>query len=438
MDFYFGERGLDIRQAIDLGAMSRFQVLAVALCVTLNMLDGFDVLVMAFTAPEVSREWSLSGAGLGVLLSAGLFGMAGGSLFVAPWADRFGRRAIILLCLGVITVGMLVSALAQRPSQLTALRVLTGIGIGGVLASLNVITSEYSSRRWRSTAISLQVTGYPIGATIGGTIAALLITSYGWRSAFLFGAISSAIMIPVVVHGLPESLDFLLARRPPDALQRLNDLLRRMSRPEVSQLPEPPAAEPADRNPLSRLFRGPAARSTLLIWSAFFLLMFSFYFITSWTPKLLVAAGMSARQGITGGVLLNLGGIAGGSLFGYLASRLPLKRLACWYLGFTAASMLLFGVLATDLAAAFPIALAIGVFLFGSMVGLYAATPMLYPAAIRTTGMGWAIGIGRIGAILAPVSAGLLVDGGWNTTNLYSAFAVPLVVAVLAVRALRI
>lgn len=418
--------------------MSRFQVLAVALCVTLNMLDGFDVLVMAFTASEVAREWSLSGARLGVLLSAGLFGMAGGSLFVAPWADRFGRRAIILLCLGVITLGMFASALAQAPGQLTALRVLTGIGVGGILASLNVITSEYSSRRWRNTAISLQVTGYPIGATIGGSIAAFLITRYGWRSAFLFGSLASAVMIPVVIRRLPESLDFLLARHPPDALGRLNDLLRRMGRPELPRLLERPPEGPARRNPVSRLFTGPAARSTLLIWSSFFLLMFSFYFITSWTPKLLVAAGLSTRQGITGGVLLNLGGIVGGSLFGYLVSRLPLKLLACVCLAGTAAGMVLFGVFAADLKAAFPIALAIGVFLFGSMVGLYAATPILYPAAIRATGMGWAIGIGRIGAILAPVIAGLLVDRGWGASHLYYAFAVPLVLAVVSLRALRV
>ena len=216
--------------------MSRFQVLAVALCVTLNMLDGFDVLVMAFTASEVAREWGLSGARLGVLLSAGLFGMAGGSLFVAPWADRFGRRAIILLCLGVITAGHAGCRAARRaPRSSPSLRVLTGIGVGGILASLNVITSEYSSRRWRNTAISLQVTGYPIGATIGGTIAAFLITRYGWRSAFVFGAVASAVMIPVVIRSLPESLDFLLARHPPDALRRLNDLLRRMGRPEAAR-----------------------------------------------------------------------------------------------------------------------------------------------------------------------------------------------------------
>ncbi len=428
-----------LRQAIDLGEMSRFQVLAVGLCVLLNMLDGFDVLVMAFTASEVAGEWSLSGAQLGMLLSAGLVGMAGGSLLVAPWADRFGRRAVTLLCLGVITLGMLLSVFAQGPTQLAALRVLTGIGIGGILASLNVITSEFSSSRWRSTAISLQVTGYPIGATLGGAIAALLITSYGWRSAFLFGAAASGLMIPVVIRSLPESLDFLLARRPPDALRRLNDLLRRMRRPEIAELPLLPVEEHAGRNPVRRLFSGQHARSTLPIWAAFFLVMFGFYFITSWTPRLLVASGLSTRQGITGGgVLLNLGGILGGSIFGVLARRLPLRLLGTLCLGLTAACTWLFGFFASDLAAAFPIALAIGVFLFGSMVGLYAVTPLLYPAAIRTTGMGWAIGIGRLGAILAPLTAGLLVDRGWTAGQLYYAFALPFVGALLALRALRV
>lgn len=427
-----------VRHAVDDDAMSGFQVRAIGLCVVLNMLDGFDVLVMAFTASEVAREWRLSGAQLGVLLSAGLFGMAGGSLFIAPWADRFGRRAITLLCLTVITAGMTASALSRSPTQLTALRVLTGIGVGGILASLNVITSEYSSPRWRSTAISLQVTGYPIGATVGGTIAAFLITAYGWRSAFLFGAAASLLMIPVVIRGLPESMDFLLARQPVDALTRLNALRGRMGRAPLAGLPVRRADERAGGHPLGRLFAGGAASSTLLIWSAFFLVMFSFYFVTSWTPKLLVAAGLSTRQGITGGVLLNLGGIAGGTLFAYLAPRVPLQRLAAACLAATAVSVALFGVYAASLRVAFPIALAIGVFLFGSMVGLYAAVPLLYPAAIRTTGVGWAIGIGRIGAILAPLVAGVLVDGGWATAWLYLAFALPLVLAVASVRALEL
>lgn len=436
----------EVRETINKGAMSRFQVIAVAICVTLNMLDGFDVLVMAFTASEVAREWSLSGTRVGTLLSAGLFGMAGGSLFLAPWGDRFGRRALTLFCLSLITSGMLLSAVAQDWVQLGVLRVLTGLGIGGMLASLNVITSEYSSDQWRSTAISIQATGYPIGATIGGTIAAVLITYYGWRSVFLFGALATAAMIPVVMRSLPESLDFLLTRRPANALEELNALLRRMQRDEVSRLPDVAvSAGPRRRNVIAdflsavaALFSGPLVRSTLGIWASFFLVMFSFYFVVSWTPKLLVAAGLSTQQGITGGVLLNVGGVAGGTLFGILAARYRLRRLESLYLLTSGFFIALFGLFAADLAPAFVVALGIGIFLFGSMVGLYAITPILYPAAIRTTGMGWAIGIGRFGAILAPWSAGLLVDAGWETRHLYFVYAVPMVVGVLSVRALRL
>jgi benzoate transport len=408
--------------------------------VILNMLDGFDVLVMAFTAPALSADWQLKGAELGVLLSAGLFGMAGGSLFLAPWADRFGRRAIILLCLVLITLGMFLSAAAQDVGQLVALRVLTGVGIGGMLASLNVITSEYSSNKWRSTAISIQVIGYPIGATIGGTIAAILIAQYGWRSAFLFGAAASLAMIPIVLLRLPESMDFLLAKRPADALQRLNGLLRRMQREAVAQLPEAPPVEEKHRqgNPVAHLFIGGLARSTLLIWSSFFLLMFAFYFVLSWTPKLLVQAGLSSQQGITGGVLMNLGGIIGGTLFGLMSSKLSLRNLTGAYLVLTAVGLVLFGMYATNLGMAFAVALFIGFFIFGSMAGLYSLAPILYPAVIRTTGMGWSIGIGRIGAIIAPTFVGFLLDSGWQAAQLYYGFTIPLILAMITVQALRL
>jgi benzoate transport len=426
-----------VRPTIDEQPLSRFQAVAIGLCVVLNALDGFDVLVMAFTASEVAKEWSLSGAALGTLLSAGLFGMAGGSLFIAPWADRYGRRATTLASLCLITLGMLLSSLAQSPAQLGLLRVLTGVGVGGILASLTVITSEYSPKRLRASAIALMTTGYPVGATVGGAIAAFLVTRYGWRSAFLFGALASAAMIPAVARSLPESVDFLLARRPPGALARLNDVLRRMGRPAVAALPSLEADEPERANPLGGLFAKGTAGQTALIWSAFFLLMSSFYFVMSWTPKLLIEAGLSTRQGITGGVLLNLGGILGGILFSSLATRSSPKRLSIVSLGSSAAAMVLLGALATHRVSAFLVAFAVGTMLCASMSGLYALAPSLYPAAFRATGIGWAIGIGRLGAILAPLWAGFLVDRGWDTVGLYAAFALPVGLGMLAVRGLK-
>jgi MFS family permease len=281
--------------------------------------------------------------------------------------------------------------------------------------------------------------GYPIGATVGGSIAAVLIAHYGWPAAFYFGAIVSLLMVPFVIWYMPESPDFLLAKRPAHALKSLNALLRGMGREKLSQLPEPIASEQrhAQGNPVGRLFHGELARSTILIWSSYFLLMFAFYFVLSWTPKLLVTAGLSKQQGITGGVLLNVGGIVGGIAFGYLASRWQVRKLTGAYLIITAITLVLFGVGGARLDTAFPIALLIGAFIFGSMAGLYALAPALYPPAIRTTGMGWAIGIGRIGAILAPAIVGLMIDGGWQAHDLYFVFALPLLAASLIVFALR-
>ena len=426
----------DLRRTIDEGPMSRFQWLAITICVMLIMLDGFDVLVMAFTAASVSAEWKLTGAQLGVLFSAGLVGMAAGSLFLAPLADRWGRQPIIVLCLLIIGSGMALSALAGNATELAALRAWTGLGIGGMLASVGVITAEYASNRWRSTAVALQATGYPIGATIGGSIAAVLLEQHGWRSVFLFGAVVTVAMIPVVLLRLPESVEFLVARAPANALKRLNTLLARMQRPALDALPPAPPATARPTNTVSALFADGAARSTLLLWGGFFLLMFSFYFALSWTPKLLVAAGLSARQGITGGVLLNVGGIVGGSFFGLLAARFALGRLTAASLLLAASAMVGFGVCATSLNAAFTAAVAIGIFIFGSMAGLYAFAPVVYAAPIRTTGMGWAIGIGRIGAVLAPLTAGALLDRGWSAPDLYYAYAVPLLAATVAVLAL--
>jgi MFS family permease len=212
-----------------------------------------------------------------------------------------------------------------------------------------------------------------------------------------------------------------------------------MQRPPVAELPPVPAAEQheAQRMALRRLLSGAMLRSTVLSWSAFFLVMVSFYFVLSWTPKLLVAAGMSAEQGITGGVLLNLGGIVGGSLFAYLTSRLPLRPVAIGCMLLSAGLIGLFGAAATKLTPALLLAPAIGAVIFSSMIGLYAIAPRIYPAAVRSTGMGWAIGMGRTGAIVSPTVAGVLLDLGWKPGGLYYLFALPLLAGALAVRALR-
>jgi benzoate transport len=415
-------------------AVSGFPLRAILICTVLHMLDGFDVLVMSFVAPAVSETWKLSGSQLGFLFSVWVVGATSGSLLVAPLGDRLGRRPISVLCLSVITLGMLLSAFARNAAELGMLRLVTGIGVGGLVPTLNVITAEYAPARWRGAALGLQATGYPIGATLGGWIAILLITHYGWQAAFLFGGLMSALMLPVVVCCIPESMDFLIARPPGGALERFNALRHRMRLPPIGGLPQQCEAPTRARWGLAW---GLPTRSAVPFSLAFFLTMLGISFVQSWTPKLLIDGGLSAEQGLTAGVILNLGGIVGGVLVSCCAARVAMRELAIGFLALGAFSMVVFGMaLPSQLVSPLGTALVMGVSLSSAIIGLVALGPSLYPPQVRATGMGLSVGAGRIGAIVAPLIAGALLDAGWQAAHLYYVFAVPTAVALLSVRAL--
>ncbi|MFP5071566.1 MFS transporter [Pseudonocardia nantongensis] len=425
------------RRLLDDAPMSRFQWGAVAVCVLLNMLDGFDVLVMAFTSRAVSTEWNLSGAELGLLLSAGLIGMAAGSIVIGPWADRIGRRPVVLGCLALAGTAMVLSALSQSPGQLGALRVVTGLGVGGILATSNVVAAEYASARWRGLAVSLNSTGYALGATLGGLLAVLLVDQFGWRSVFGVGGLATLATIPVVWWRLPESIDYLLVRRPAGALERVNALLSRMGHAARETLPAAPPATSGVASGYRELLRPALRRTTLLLWVAFFCVMAGFYFVTSWTPTLLVEAGLSPDAGIAGGTLLNVGGIFGAAALGLLAARFALRRVLAAYMVATALLLGAFIASTSSLALAFCVAAVIGLFVNGCVAGLYALTPQAYGPDVRTTGVGTALAIGRAGAILAPTLAGTLLDAGTTPQALYLVFGAVFVGAAVLILLLR-
>jgi benzoate transport len=422
----------DVRQLIAKGPLTTFQLAALAVCIGLNMLDGFDILAMSFSASGVQAAWGLTHAQLGRLLSAGLVGMAFGSLFLAPCADRFGRRRIILLAGVIAGTGMLGSTAARGFADLLILRALTGIGIGATIASVAVVVSEYSPDRWRSAALAAYATGYPVGAALGGGLATLAIPRYGWRAAFAIGGTMSLLMLLIAWRRLPESLDFLLTRRPPGTLPRLNALLTRMGLPAVSAVPEPVASAALvagrARVPL-RLLLTP---TTALVWVTFFCTMAAFYFFVLWTPRLLSEGGSSAAQGLTAGFLLNLGGIAGCGGFAIVAARFDAQRLLFGSLIAAALLIAAFGAVVHRLDLALWTALLLGILSNAAMSGLYAVGPPLYPTVVRATGMGWAVGIGRLGAILGPLAVGGLLDHGWEPAQLYFLFSAPFVVAAIS------
>ncbi len=414
--------------------MTIFQWRAIGLCFLINMLDGFDVMVIAFAAASVSAHWSLSGTQLGYLLSAGLVGMTVGSLFVAPWADRIGRRSLVLLCIVVAGLGMIGSGYARTPTHLGLLRFVTGLGIGGILASSYVIAGEYASRRWRSLAISLQATAYALGATVGGFFTARVIALLGWESVFIYGGAATLATLPILYAWLPESIDFYVSRRPEGALAQVNAIMRKMGLAPLQALPAGSVGGNTGlRRSLSYLLSPSVRRATALIWVSFFLILFGFYFVMSWSPRLMVAAGLSNEQGITGGVLLNLGGIVGTSLIGLLAGRLALYKVHAIYLIATAVLMSVLLSLAGGGSQTLVVAFVLGLFVNGCVAGVFAMTPMIYEPAHRVTGLGWAIGMGRFGSVLAPLAAGPLIDAHWSPSEVYTLYATTFVLAAITV-----
>ncbi|MFE6507001.1 MFS transporter [Nocardioides sp. NPDC057767] len=429
---------MNLRARIDAAAMTPYQWMVVALCVLLNCLDGFDVMAMAFTASSLTEEFALSGSELGVLLSAGLVGMAVGSLALAPVADVIGRRPLILISVGLATLGMLLSAAAPSALLLGLARVVTGLGVGGILASTNVIASEYASARWRGLAIGLYTAGYGIGATLGGVAARGMLADLGWRSVFVAGGVATGIALVLLVVLLPESVDFLVQRRPRQALERVNRILARLGQPAVAALEATPHPTGRRRSGNPGILLGTdLRRSTLLIWVAFLATMFGFYFVNSWTPQLLVTSGMSEADAVTAGMMLALGGTAGSVLYGLVASRLDSRLVLIGFTVLSALTMVVFITSTALLTVALIIGVVVGALINGCIAGLYTITPAVYGTEIRSTGMGWAIGIGRIGAILSPMLAGRLLDSSWTPVNLYVGAAVVVAISAVALLFLR-
>ena len=428
---------MDLRERINTSRMSPYQWAIIGMCVLLNALDGFDVLAMAFTANGVTKEFGLTGSELGVLLSAGLIGMAVGSLCLAPLADIIGRRPMILASVGAAGAGMLLAATAGNMAQLGIWRFLTGLGVGCILACTNVIASEYSSKQRRGLSISIYTAGYSIGATLGGAAAVYLQSQYGWRSVFVFGGISTLSILVVLLFLLPESVDFLVTKRPRNVLERLNRIARKTGHTEATALQDVQAAAKTRTNPISDLLSPTNRRSTLLLWVAFFTTMFGFYFVNSWTPRLLVTAGMTESQGITGGLMLTLGGIFGAVLFGVLATKWNSKIVLIAFTVLSAIMMVVSISTTSVIVLALGAGVLVGMLINGCIAGLYTLAPSLYPASVRSTGVGWGIGIGPIGAIIAPLITGALLDASWSAVQLYLAVGVVVLISAAAVGMIR-
>lgn len=425
---------MDIRKLIDNTPMSGYQWFIILIAAFINALDGYDLVSMAFAANTVVDAFGLSGAQLGWLLSSALIGVGVGAITLAPLADRFGRKQLIVFSMALNLVGLILTVLASTYTELLIYRVITGIGIGGILACVTVLTSEFSNNRFRGLAMAIYASGYGLGATLCGLLAASLIPTYGWESVFVAGAALTAVALVLTVFLVPETPEALANKGRHTDLQ---NLARRLGKTDGIVEVTVQVREQADRARLSEVLTPRFLRTTLLLWAAFALITMAFNYANQWTPQLLTEAGLSAQQGVVGGIMLSFGGTIGSLIFGVLTTRFSARKILIAF-AFLSAVVLVTFIYSTGLPVLmFAAGVAVGMLLNGCVTGMYTITPASYPFRLRATGMGTALGVSRIGAICGPLIVGYLVDAGWTPVALYTTAAGVAVLAGFAVLAIR-
>lgn len=430
---------MDLRERINSSQMSAYQWLIVGICTFLNALDGYDVLAISFSSNQVSEEFDLSGTALGLVMSAALLGMAIGALVLGPVADRIGRRNMTVIALIVNICGLFLSATATSAAQLGIWRVVTGLGIGGILVGTNVICAEYASRKRRGLVISIYAAGYGLGASLGGTVMITLIGMYGWRSVFVLGGTLAIMSLVLVLLLVPESPSYLYTRRPVNAVRKLEVIAHKLGHTVPVDLSGTSAAdenEAADSGVLA-LFSRRNRRVTFVIWATFFIVMFGFYFVNSWTPRLMHETGLSDTMSMIVTVGLTLGGAIGAVVFGLFTSRWSTRSVLMCFSVLAAILMAVFIFTAQWIVLVIVVGVLVGMFSNGCIAGLYVLTPQSYSASLRSTGAGWGIGIGRFGAIIAPTATGALLDGGWSPQAIYVFVGVVLLLAAVVLLGMR-
>lgn len=405
-------------------SMTRYQYLVVALCCAANIADGFDVVSLSVAAPVLSKQWHIDPAVLGTLFSAVAVGLVIGAFLVAPFADKVGRRPVMLGALGSLAASLLLTSAAADIWHLLALRFVTGIGLGTLVVCLNTTAAEYSSVKFRNMAMATVHIGFTLGMMLGSGIAAAVLDTGNWRTIFLAAGLLNAVTFTLAVFILGESRDFLLRRQGPKDVAALNRLHRRMKLPELTAMPPRPAAAETSANAIRTMLAGPMRNPTILIWIASLTYALVGYFLLNWKPTVLANAGLSPSLAAASGIITGACGAVGHLAMGLLGRRVGEGRLTAFFFSMAAVTLVIFGIMP---AAPIPLLAMAGLttfFVVGAYTGLFLVTAVMYPTAIQNTALGFVVGFGRIGAIIGPMIGGFLFSAGLTRMDTYIVFSI--------------
>lgn len=422
-------RTLDVTALIDGARFNAFHWRVMCWCALLLIFDGYDLFIYGVVLPVLMKEWALSPLQAGALGSYALFGMMFGALFFGPLADRIGRRKGIAICFVLFSGFTVLNGLTRNPLEFGLCRFMAGLGIGGLMPNVVALMNEYAPKRLRSTLVAIMFSGYSVGGMLSAGLGIYLLPRFGWQMMF-FAALVPLLLLPLVLRGLPESVGYLLRK---GRQGEVRSLLRQLapaasiSEDDVLQLQEPASTG----MPVLALFRDGRALRTLMLWVAFFCCLLMVYALSSWLPKLMANAGYSLGSSLSFLMALNIGAVAGAVGGGLLGDRLNLPRVVAIFFVLAALSITLLGFNSPMPMLYGLIGLA-GATTIGTQILLYACAAQFYDTAIRSTGLGWASGIGRNGAIVGPLLGGALLAIELPLQLNFMAFAVPGAIAALA------
>lgn len=423
-------RAVDINALIDGAPLSLLQFRVLFLCLAAMILEGYNTYVISYVGPQLALAWDIAPSALGVVFTAGIIGSAVGYVAIGPVSDRIGRRMLVVTGVAGFGLATLVSATANSADLFILYRVIAGLALGVTLPNVISLVAEFAPARWRGFSVVILYSGFAIGASTGGMIAARLVPTMGWPSIFIVGGVASLALAAAMLALLPESIRFLALKRPDDP--RLPRLLKRVV-PAVSVPPGTRfmlAHERVSRQPVGGLFRDGRAPSTLMIWMVLAMDGAALDSLVLWLPTLADRAGVASASAIQFTVVLLLGGIFGAYIVGFCMDRFGAYRVLVPIQLLAAGSVVALG--ATLAAPSMVLALLIGVCLAGGTPGAQGLLARLYPTAMRATGIGWAAAVGRFVGIAAPLAVGGLLALGLEANLIAALCGVPILLAALA------